>query len=251
MSREARWPASATEWGQFTLGLALVFALFQWLGARLASDRGQAGLVIGALVVSGCVIIERLSIGGSNADALRRLGLGIPNRTGMATAIVVSGLLLLTVPIYVGITRSPLAWYPGWTGLIPGLFAQAGIAEETLFRGYGFRHIRQLRTFWKAAAMAAGPFALVHLWLFATMPWPVAVASVLLAIVISFPLAHLFELGGKTIWAPALVHFAVQGGAKVFALDEAGGTFVLIWMAASAVIPYAAFLRRRAEGSRI
>lgn len=249
--RPARWPGTAAEWFQFTLGLALVFALFQWLGARLGSDRGQAGLLVGALVVSACVFVECVLFGGTVSDALRRLGLGVPTWPGSVTAVIVCALLLLTVPIHVALTRSTVAWYPGWFGLIPGLFAQAGIAEETLFRGYGFRHIRQGRSFRHAASLAAGPFALVHVWLFATMPWPVAFVSVLLAIVISFPLSYLFELGGNTIWAPALVHFVVQAGAKVFAVDGTGGPFVILWMSASAVIPYAAFLRRRGEGSRI
>jgi membrane protease YdiL (CAAX protease family) len=41
--------------------------------------------------------------------------------------------------------------YPGWTLLVGGLFAQAGIAEEVLFRVYLFRHIREGRAFWPAA----------------------------------------------------------------------------------------------------
>jgi hypothetical protein len=47
------------------------------------------------------------------------------------------------------------------------------------------------------------------------MPWPVALAAVLLSVVLSLPFAHLFEVGGATIWAPALLH----------------------WMAASALLP--------------
>ena len=50
------------------------------------------------------------------------------------------------------------------------------------------------------------PFVAVHLLMFFTMPWPVAgLASLLLAVVISFPMAHLYELGNATIWAPALL----------------------------------------------
>ena len=51
--------------------------------------------------------------------------------------------------------------------------------------------------------------------LFFSMPWPIAVASFLLATVISSPLAYLFELGGNTIWAPALLHFVIQATVKV------------------------------------
>ena len=50
------------------------------------------------------------------------------------------------------------AFYPGWISLLPGLFAQAGIAEEVLFRGYLFGHMRVGRTFWRAAAVSMLPF---------------------------------------------------------------------------------------------
>jgi hypothetical protein len=43
------------------------------------------------------------------------------------------------------------------------------------------------------------------------MSWPVALAAVGLAVVLSFPLAYLFELGGRTIWAPAILHFRRAG----------------------------------------
>jgi membrane protease YdiL (CAAX protease family) len=69
------------------------------------------------------------------------------------------------------------AFYPGWISLLPGLFAQAGIAEEVLFRGYLFGHIRVGRTFWRAAAVSMLPFVTVHLVLFFSMPWSIALAS--------------------------------------------------------------------------
>ena len=85
------------------------------------------------------------------------------------------------------------------------------------------------------------PFVLVHLVLFFSMPWPIALASVVLAIVISFPLAHLFELGGNTIWAPALLHFVVQATVKVLVFSNGADSFALLWMAASAAIPMLVF----------
>jgi len=60
--------------------------------------------------------------------------------------------------------------------------------------------------------------------------------------VMSFPLAHLYELGGGTIWAPALLHSTVQGAVKIIVFRDAPGTiFPLVWIAASAVIPWLAF----------
>ena len=135
--------------------------------------------------------------------------------------------------------------YPRWILLLPGLFAQAGVAEEILFRGYLFRHLRASRSFWRAAFVASGPFVLVHLYLFLTLPWPLAAASVLLSALIAFPLAHLFELGGNTIWAPALLHWVVQGAVKVATPVEVALVFPVVWIVASAVIPFGVFFVRR------
>ncbi len=89
------------------------------------------------------------------------------------------------------------------------------------------------------------PFVAVHLVLFTTMPWTIALASVLLSIVISFPLAHLYELGGNTIWGPALLHFVIQGTVKVLVISPGAETFAVGWIAASALAPLLVFAIRR------
>ena len=87
------------------------------------------------------------------------------------------------------------------------------------------------------------PFVGVHLFLFFTMPWPIALAAVLLAVALSFPLAHLFEVGGATIWAPALLHFVIQGTVKVVVVSGDGSSaFPLVWMVASALVPWLSLL---------
>jgi membrane protease YdiL (CAAX protease family) len=205
--------------------------------------RGEAGLAVGALVVLTCLAAERLLFGRPPARAARELGLGRPAPRGMLVAAAVCIALLLVLPAYAGAVGARLEPYPGWPWLLPGLFAQAGIAEEVLFRGYLFRHVRRGRTFWRAALLASAPFVLVHLVLFLTLPWPIALAALALSVVVSFPLAHLFELGGGTIWAPALVHFVIQGAIKVATVPGPEGALLpLVWMAASALLTFAAFL---------
>jgi hypothetical protein len=85
------------------------------------------------------------------------------------------------------------------------------------------------------------PFVIVHLILFASMPWPIALASVALATITSFPLAYLYELGGNTIWAPAVLHFVIQATVKVLIVEPAD-SFALAWMALSALVPLLVFL---------
>lgn len=221
-----------------TLGLFAVFLLFQASAAALGSDRGQAGLAVGALVLAATIAVERGLFGTPAALAVKTLGLGGPRPTSLAAAGAVSALLWLVVAGFVLATGVSWTMAPGWLALVPGLFAQAGIAEETLFRGYLFRRLRHGRSFMRAALMSMLPFVAVHLILFFTMPWPVALAAVLLSVVVSFPLARLFELGGNTIWGAALLHFVVQGTIKVVVLSgDAAALFPFVWMGASALVP--------------
>jgi membrane protease YdiL (CAAX protease family) len=146
--------------------------------------------------------------------------------------------------VFVAITGAQVAMYPGWPRLLPGLFGQAGIAEETLFRGYLFGNLRRRYPFWRAALLSGGPFVAAHLIMFTTMSWPIALASTALAFVASFPLAHLFELGGRTIWAPAVVHFVIQGAVKVVEIPGEPAAYPMAWLAACAIVPWLAFAVR-------
>ena len=209
----------------------------------LGSDRGQAGIAVGALVVAATLTMERRWFAPTLTSAGRALGLGAPRRLGIAAACAISVLLILVVPVSARFMGSDWSIEPGAPARLPGLFAQAGIAEEILFRGYLFGHLRRGRGFWRAAALSMIPFVAVHLFMFLTMPWPIALAALFLAVAISFPMAHLYELGGATIWPPALLHFVVQGTIKVVVVEGAmAPAFPLVWMAASAIFPMLALL---------
>jgi membrane protease YdiL (CAAX protease family) len=229
-------------------GLALVYGLFQALAAALGSQRGEGGLAVGAAVVAALLAVERLLFATTPAYAVRALGLGPPAWRGVLAAVAVGLLLLAVIPLYARATGGSVALQPGAAWALPGLFAQAGIAEEALFRGYLFRHLRAGRSFWRAASVAALPFVAVHLVLLLTMPPIIAVAAIVLAVAMSFPLAWLFELSGNTIWGPALLHFVTQGAIKVVAVDGAPATGLpLIWMAAAAALPFLVFVVPRRD----
>jgi membrane protease YdiL (CAAX protease family) len=235
--------STRTDWGRLTLGLTSVYALFHGSATRLGSDRGQAGLAVGAIVVGAVLLVEFLWSRRSFPSLLRAVGLGMPRTQGLAVAAGVGGLVLLVAPLFALATGSTLTTTVGSLGLLPGLFAQAGVAEETLFRGYLYGHLRTGRTFWRAAALSMLPFVAVHLVLFASQPFGVALAALGLAVVVSFPMAQLFELGGATIWPPALLHFVVQGAVKVLVVSgEDSAAFPLAWMLGSAVLPLLVFL---------
>jgi membrane protease YdiL (CAAX protease family) len=223
------------------LGLFLIFGLFHG-STILRSVRGEWGIFIGTLVVAATAAADWFLLRRRGWAAVRQLGLGRPRAKGVVLAGVTACLLLVVGYLFVRASGMTPAFYPGWVLLLPGLFAQAGIAEEVLFRAYLFGHVRAGRTFWRAASLSMLPFVGVHLVLFVSMPWPIALASVLLAVVISFPLARLFELGGHTIWAPALLHFTIQATVKVVEFSHGAESFALVWMAASAVVPLLIFI---------
>jgi hypothetical protein len=201
-------PAPATEWLKLLAGLVIVFLVLQGMAGALGSMRGEAGLPVGASVVLAAVAVKRFIFRWPVAMAAVKLGLGRPARRGLAAA--------------------------------------GGLAEEVLFRGYLFRRLREGHPFRQAAMLAALPFVAVHLMLFLSLPWAVALTAVLIAVVLSFPLSHLFEMGRNTIWAPAIAHFVIQGAIKmVGAAGDSGALLPLVWMAASAGLPQLVFLLPR------
>lgn len=126
-----------------------------------------------------------------------------------------------------------------------GVLFQAGIAEEALFRAYLFGRLRPGRTFWGAAGISMIPFVFAHLFLLFTMELSIAVASIVLSVLTAFPLARLYERGGNTVWAPAILHAVIQGTPKLVVPDEAEMTFPLVWMAVCAAVPYGVFFLRK------
>jgi membrane protease YdiL (CAAX protease family) len=232
----------------FLLAFLLVFAVLNGSATWLESLRGEWGLVVGGLTVGALAVAEFAIYGRKPLAALKALGLGMPTGASIAWAATLGAFLLAIIPAYAWWASAELSFRPAWLWLLPGLFAQAGIAEEALFRGYLFGHLREGRSFWRAALLSMIPFVAVHLLMFATLPWPVALASLLLAVSISFPLARLYEIGGRTIWAPAILHFVIQGALKVAEIPG-DTTLPIVWIAASGLLPWLAFLARN-EGTK-
>jgi membrane protease YdiL (CAAX protease family) len=230
------------DWAQVIVAVTAIFALFHVTADALRSYRGEFGVLIGLTVVSATIAADRLCFGASPRDSVRRLGFRAPAPRGVLAVALAAGMLILVLPVFSAVTRTPLRTLEGWPVWIPGLFAQAGIAEETLFRGFLFARLREGRSFGRAASLAMIPFVVAHLFLFFTMPVPIAAASVLLAVVVSFPLARLFELGGGTIWAPAILHLVIQGAIKVIEIPASAPALPLVWMAASALVPFVVFV---------
>jgi len=223
-------------------GFVALWLLLDRSAAALGSGRGEWGGAIALAVVAVAVTIEMIGRPGGARDALRRLGFVAPNARAMLAALVLSVAMLAALALFARAAHIDVTLLPAWPVLALGMLLQGGVAEEAVFRGFLFRRFREARPFWRAALISAGPFIAVHLLLFATMDFAVALAAVLLAVAISFPLAWLFERAGNSVWPPALVHGVVQVGIKVIDAGEGFAVLALVWMGVCALAPWALFL---------
>lgn len=226
----------------------ILFALMHTIASAWESTRGEAGLAVGAVVLAATLVADRSLFSGSFLGSWRALGLGAPTKVGLLVGGLACGLMLAVLPGAAMFTGARITLRSDWLWLAAGLVAQAGLAEEVLFRGFIFGRVRIGRPFWRSVLLSLPPFALAHVLLLASLPPALAFASLSLSVVITPALCHLYELGGRTLWAPALVHAVVQGAIKV--VDIEGGDpmhLALLWIAACAAIPYIAFIWRRSE----
>ncbi len=242
------WPSARREWTFFLLGFAVLFVVFDRLATGLGSVRGEFGPPVAAAVL---VLLAATVMGLRRqrlAATLNRLGLGKPKLSGLGIGALLSlGLVLAGIPFL----DPGWTWYPNAPLLAAGIFLQAGVAEEALFRGYLFGQLRTGRTFARAAGLATPPFVAVHMLHFFLFPFPIAAASVGLALLLSFPLARLYELSGNTIWAPALLHAVIQAGPKLVSVPEGNMRFAIAWMGATALVSYGVFLFPKKSPERL
>lgn len=229
------------------LGVLGVYALFHGVAVATGSTLGEWGIPIALVVVAataGAAATLPLAYEGRPVERVRALGLAPTADTPRALALTagVAALMLAFYPTFAVVTGADLALRARWWAHVPGLFAQAGVAEETLFRGYLFGQLRASRSYRAASLASVPPFALAHVALFFTMEPAIAIAALVLAVSTSFPLARLHDLGGRSIWAPALLHFVIQAAPKLIVAPGLEVELGVGWMAVAAVVPWAVLL---------
>lgn len=221
----------------------LLYFVFDRLAAVLDSTRGEAGVIVGAVIIGLAVLAERWLTGASLRACLVALGLDVPRTAALLAAVALAAALLACLPLLAALVGAELALRDGATLLALGMFVQGGVAEEVLFRGFMYRHLRRTRTFWSAATLSAVPFAAAHVPLFWTLEPAVAVLALAMAIAWSFPLARLFDRAGGSIWPCAIVHAVIQSGIKVLVDDDAAfQTLAIAWVALGIAAPWLFFL---------
>jgi membrane protease YdiL (CAAX protease family) len=138
------------------------------------------------------------------------LGFGRPVGRALVAA---GGVSLAAIAALIGgaaLLGIPLELRAGWPMALLGVLIFHGLAEETVWRGFAFAHLRSGRTFRQAVLFAMPLIALTHVPIVLSNGPLVGGLAMVSAAVTCLPLAYLWERGGRTIWAPALVHASVD-----------------------------------------
>lgn len=217
------------------IGVAVLFTVLQVSASALNSMRGEFGVFVALLVVAAAIGVERTL----HARDWHKLGLGTPTLAGVEVCLALSVAMICGAILFRRFSNAPLHIEANAGWLMIGIFAQGGFAEEVIFRGYLFGHVRQSQPFWRATVISAIPFTFVHLALLFTLPLPIGLAAIAMALALTPPFARLYELGGRTIWAPALLHGVIQAVPKLVTLDQA---FPFAWMLGGVCVAWLIFL---------
>jgi membrane protease YdiL (CAAX protease family) len=126
---------------------------------------------------------------------------------------------------------------PGWPWLLVGAFAFHGLAEELVWRGYAYRRLREGRSFGRAVVLSMPLVAAAHVPVLLGSGLAVGSAALIVAALTSVPFAYLWEMGRGTIWAPAMLHTAIDAFKLVVIPVGATLTFSLALAAVSVVVP--------------
>jgi membrane protease YdiL (CAAX protease family) len=156
--------------------------------------------------VGAIVVCERLLFSATARDALRALGFVRARGPAILVALLVSVPMWIFLPVYAWRRGVPIALRPDWPALLAGVILVNGLAEEVIHRAFVFGHFREDRPFAAAAALSALLFAAQHFSLILIVGWTSGLASVLLAALLTFPMAYVFERGGNAIAGPAILH---------------------------------------------
>ena len=214
---------SGRGWWRFLVAFLALWGVLAGLGEFDAT--GRWGLAIMAAVGLAAVVVERVLYRTPLRDAVGGLGLGRPNPRALVVATVVSGLVLLVFPLTTALTGAEFLLVPNWPWILLGLFAFHGLAEEMVWRGFVFRRLHAGRSF-RGAVLWTMPFiAAAHIPIVINNGVAVAIGGMVVAAVTSLPFSYLYVTGRGTVWAPALIHTAID-------------TFKLVVIPAAAVTSY-------------
>jgi membrane protease YdiL (CAAX protease family) len=228
------------------IGYIIIYGVLE-LSAKFLGDliKPENALIVMACVLTCAVLVEIFLFKNKFSSLVKLLGLNKPSTSSIIAALVITGILFSCYPLITYLTGYTFVVPADWAWLAVGVFALHGVAEEVLYRAFLFRRLRERFSFWKAGWIAVLFFAVAHIPIIISQGLLVGGMAVILSIASSFPLSWLYEKGNDTIWAPAIVHAAIDTVIPILAaagMNESTQIAVSLWMVVSIIVPYSAFL---------
>jgi membrane protease YdiL (CAAX protease family) len=225
----------AGTWPRLVVGFAVLYGVLAAMSGLDGS--GRHGLAVLAAVVVAAVLVERVLFHRPWAELPTLLGLRRPGVRAVAAAAVVSALVLLVFPLFAAVSGAAVHLRPDWPWLLVGVFAMNGLAEELVWRGFAFRRLRQGRSFGRAVWLTMPLVAGAHVPILLSSGPAVGLGAMVVAAVTAVPFSCLYEEGRRTIWAPALLHTAIDSFKLVEIPAADTRAFSLTLVAVSIVVP--------------
>lgn len=166
------------------------------------------------------LVAERLLFSGTTSAAVRAIGFRRPRISTVVATLLVSLPMWAFLPLFAWSGDVVVALRPDWAQVLLGVVLVNGITEEVIHRGFVFGHLRHERSFAAAATLSAMLFAAQHLYIIVTTGLVVGLSSVVLATLLTYPLAYVFERGGNSIGGPAILHTSSNAPILILALPE-------------------------------
>jgi membrane protease YdiL (CAAX protease family) len=116
------------------------------------------------------------------SKALSDIGVTRFNWAGIRVAVIYLLPLIAFYPVFSLLTNTPLALQPGWQWRVLSALVVNGLVEETMMRGFVFRHLRDGRPFWRAAVLSTVYFAGYHVPLIFSAGLAIGIIGVVIAI---------------------------------------------------------------------
>jgi len=215
--------------------------------ASWGDPEARRGPLVLALVVAASLAVsltlDRLPL----RPAVRALGLSRPGPRALAVSAATSALVLLVWPVTALLADTPIPVRRDWPLVLIGVLTLNGLAEEVIWRGYVFRRLSAGRSFWPAVARTMPLIALTHIPIVLSAGPAVGLGAMLVAAVTSIAFSHLYVMGGGTVWAPGLLHAAIDSFKLVTLPAAAVPIYPFLIIAFSLLVPLLVLLVPRAR----
>ena len=200
-------------------------------------------LLLAVIGIGGIAIAEIAMFHTPIANLGRRLGFAMPNGRTVVIALAASLPMWLFLPLAALATGTPVHIAPNWFALILGVVLVNGLAEEVIHRAFFFGRLREHAGFVAAASLGAALFGAQHLYLVATIG-VAGMASVVLALLLAYPLSRAYEMGDRSIVGPAILHTSSNAAFLVFG-DASNSGLLMLHMLVVLLSIYTVFLFRK------